>query len=64
MAFIAQWLQVLTVSPNYATEVCQNPQLGVELDDALRCVQHALTCPVKPACAGSVRPACDALQPL
>jgi len=29
--------KVMTVSPNYAEEIAQNPQLGVELDDVLRC---------------------------
>jgi granule-bound starch synthase len=39
--------KVLTVSPNYAREIQANPQLGVELDDVLRCVRLRAP-PMKP----------------
>lgn len=36
--------KVMTVSPNYAEEIAKNPQLGVELDDVLRCALARFPC--------------------
>lgn len=43
--------RVLTVSPNYASEITSNPQKGVELDGFIRCA--ALIVCAAGGCAGS-----------
>ena len=42
--------KLLTVSPNYATEISANPQGGAELDHVIRCVPSS---PITPCRAGS-----------
>ena len=34
--------KLLTVSPNYASEISANPQGGAELDDVIRCAPHTM----------------------